>query len=236
MAQNSPREIIDWTLQKSGWGDLEKLERERWIDCQPPFEKAHYIDGFKWPDGKFRFKPDWPTVPFPRTAGVFGPAAEMPALLPGGQAAAVGGTILAMLADLTSLAWIQVRLSLMIAAAYGHDLADGESRAKEILALHGLDTAIGTSAAPATGKALSRIARRLILRHLRGPSLQALKAMFRFVGIRFSRAALLRGLPAVNIPAGLLAADVTTRRSAGKARAYYRTLPKVPPKVTVPQS
>ena len=51
----SPRQIIDWTLQKSGWGDLEKLERERWIDCQPPFEKAHYLDGFKWPDGKFRF-------------------------------------------------------------------------------------------------------------------------------------------------------------------------------------
>jgi anaerobic selenocysteine-containing dehydrogenase len=75
----SPRELIDWTLQKSGWGDLEKLERERWIDCQPPFEKAHYLDGFKWPDGKFRFKPDWPTVPFksPWTAG---PVAQMPVL------------------------------------------------------------------------------------------------------------------------------------------------------------
>jgi anaerobic selenocysteine-containing dehydrogenase len=75
----SPREIIDWTLKNSGWGDLEKLERERWIDCQPPFEKAHYLDGFKWPDGKFRFKPDWPTVPFksPWTAG---PVAQMPAL------------------------------------------------------------------------------------------------------------------------------------------------------------
>jgi anaerobic selenocysteine-containing dehydrogenase len=75
----TPREIIDWTLQKSGWGDLEKLERERWIDCQPPFEKAHYLDGFKWPDGKFRFKPDWPTVPFksPWTAG---PVAQMPVL------------------------------------------------------------------------------------------------------------------------------------------------------------
>jgi anaerobic selenocysteine-containing dehydrogenase len=73
------REIIDWTLKNSGWGDLETLERERWIDCQPPFERAHYLDGFKWPDGKFRFKPDWPKVPFksPWTAG---PVAQMPAL------------------------------------------------------------------------------------------------------------------------------------------------------------
>ena len=25
---------------------------------------AHYIKGFAYPDGKFRFKPDWPNVPF----------------------------------------------------------------------------------------------------------------------------------------------------------------------------
>ena len=35
-----------------------------WIDCQPDFDTAHYIKGFAWPDGKFRFKPDWPNVPF----------------------------------------------------------------------------------------------------------------------------------------------------------------------------
>ena len=38
--------------------------RKRWIDCQPDFETAHYLNGFTWPDGKFRFKPDWPNVPF----------------------------------------------------------------------------------------------------------------------------------------------------------------------------
>ena len=31
----SPREIIDWTLQKSGWGTLAELEAKKWIDCQP---------------------------------------------------------------------------------------------------------------------------------------------------------------------------------------------------------
>jgi anaerobic selenocysteine-containing dehydrogenase len=75
----SPRELIDWTLKNSGWGDLETLERQRWIDCQPPFEKAHYLDGFKWPDRKFRFKPDWPAVPF-NAAWIAGPVKEMPAL------------------------------------------------------------------------------------------------------------------------------------------------------------
>jgi anaerobic selenocysteine-containing dehydrogenase len=62
----TPRQLIDVTLQKSGWGTLAGLEANRWIDCQPDFATAHYLDGFAYPDGKFRFKPDWPQVPFGR--------------------------------------------------------------------------------------------------------------------------------------------------------------------------
>jgi len=62
----TPRELIDATLQKSGWGTLEELEANRWIDCQPDFETAHYLNGFAYKDRKFRFKPDWPNVPFGR--------------------------------------------------------------------------------------------------------------------------------------------------------------------------
>jgi anaerobic selenocysteine-containing dehydrogenase len=62
----TPRGIIDATLQASGWGILEELEAKRWIDCQPDFATAHYLNGFAYPDGKFRFKPDWPKVPFGR--------------------------------------------------------------------------------------------------------------------------------------------------------------------------
>ena len=58
------RAIIDWTLQKSKWGTLEELETKGYIDAQPAFEEAHFRKGFAWPDGKFRFKPDWPNVPF----------------------------------------------------------------------------------------------------------------------------------------------------------------------------
>jgi anaerobic selenocysteine-containing dehydrogenase len=75
----SARELIDWTLRRSGWGTLANLEAKRWIDCQPDFATSHYINGFAWPDGKFRFKPDWPNVPF-RSPVRSGPIERMPAL------------------------------------------------------------------------------------------------------------------------------------------------------------
>jgi anaerobic selenocysteine-containing dehydrogenase len=75
----TPREIIDWTLQNSGWGTLAELEDKKYLDCQPSFRQSHYLDGFAWPDGKFRFKPDWPKVPFAND-GAMGPIEGMPAL------------------------------------------------------------------------------------------------------------------------------------------------------------
>jgi anaerobic selenocysteine-containing dehydrogenase len=75
----SPREIIDWTLQRSGWGTLAELEEKKWIDCQPEFDKAHYVNGFGYPDKKFRFKPDWANIPAPRSNGIR-IAREMPRL------------------------------------------------------------------------------------------------------------------------------------------------------------
>jgi anaerobic selenocysteine-containing dehydrogenase len=75
----SPRELIDQMLRVSERGTFAELEASRWIDCQPPFEEAHYLTGFAWTDGKFRFKPDWPNVPF-RSPYPSGPVAEMPAL------------------------------------------------------------------------------------------------------------------------------------------------------------
>ena len=75
----SPRELIDWTLEKSGWGGLAALEEKGWIDCQPSFEVAHYVNGFGYPDGKFRFKPDWSKVSAPN-AGPMGNWQAMPQL------------------------------------------------------------------------------------------------------------------------------------------------------------
>ena len=75
----SPRELIDQMLRVSKRGTLEELEANRWLDCQPPFRKSHFLDGFNWPDGKFRFKPDWNNVPF-RSPYKCGPVAELPVM------------------------------------------------------------------------------------------------------------------------------------------------------------
>jgi anaerobic selenocysteine-containing dehydrogenase len=75
----TPRQLIDQMLRASKRGTLAELEGARWLDCQPPFEQAHYLTGFAWPDGKFRFKPDWENVPF-RSPYKSGPIAAMPAL------------------------------------------------------------------------------------------------------------------------------------------------------------
>ncbi|TAJ29273.1 molybdopterin oxidoreductase family protein [Bosea sp. (in: a-proteobacteria)] len=75
----SPRELVDWTLRETGRGTLDELIANEFIDIQPDFETAHYLKGFGYPDGRFRFKPVWPKVPNGND-GLRGPHAAMPAL------------------------------------------------------------------------------------------------------------------------------------------------------------
>ena len=77
--ESSARELSDRALQKSGWGSFDEMDKTNWRDVQPPFREAHYLDGFAWPDKKFRFKADWPNVPF-RNVGMQGPWRDMPVL------------------------------------------------------------------------------------------------------------------------------------------------------------
>jgi len=76
----TPRELIDWSVKASGWGDLQRLERENWIDCQPDFDTSHYLGGFAHPDEKFHFRPDWASVVLPTNVGPKGPTPDMPEL------------------------------------------------------------------------------------------------------------------------------------------------------------
>lgn len=73
------REIADRSLRASGLGTLAELEAVNWLDRQPPFRAAHFLDGFGNPGGKFRFRPDWTRVAN-ANAGVVGPAEALPAL------------------------------------------------------------------------------------------------------------------------------------------------------------
>ncbi|MFA6018953.1 MAG: molybdopterin-dependent oxidoreductase [Rhodospirillales bacterium] len=59
-------ELIDATLSLSGLPDAEEMARLRWLDMQPPFEDAHFLNGFGHADKKFRFKPDWGHADMPK--------------------------------------------------------------------------------------------------------------------------------------------------------------------------
>ncbi len=75
----TPRELIDATLQASSWGTIDDLEENRWIDCQPEFDRSHFKDGFRTPDKKFHFRADWKAVKFrPYNKGSYGPVDDMP--------------------------------------------------------------------------------------------------------------------------------------------------------------
>ena len=78
----SAREHIDHMLARYGHGDFDSLQQSRWLDVQPDFETAHYVNGFGHSDGKFHFRPKWqggiaPNKP-PRSIGLMGKHEELP--------------------------------------------------------------------------------------------------------------------------------------------------------------
>jgi anaerobic selenocysteine-containing dehydrogenase len=75
----SAREHVDWMLKASGYGNVDDLEANRWMDLQPDFETAHYLNGFDYPGGKFRFSPDWTSI-IANNDGPMGPWRDIPAL------------------------------------------------------------------------------------------------------------------------------------------------------------
>jgi anaerobic selenocysteine-containing dehydrogenase len=77
----SEREHIDRILKRHE-STFDSLKDSRWLDVQPDFDTAHYINGFGHKDGKFRFKPEWnggiaPNKP-PKSMGVLGPWQALP--------------------------------------------------------------------------------------------------------------------------------------------------------------
>ncbi len=68
----SSEQLIDETLEQSGYPPTQDFTEQHFIDCAPSFEEAHFINGFNWHDGKFRFAPNW------RELGAAG--GEMPTL------------------------------------------------------------------------------------------------------------------------------------------------------------
>lgn len=65
-------EMIDETLKLSGYPGARAVWEGHWEDRGLSFEESHFLSGFGFPDGKFRFMPDW--------ASIGGNAERMPAL------------------------------------------------------------------------------------------------------------------------------------------------------------
>ncbi|MEO1066456.1 MAG: molybdopterin oxidoreductase family protein [Pseudomonadota bacterium] len=61
--------------------DFDAMVKDPWYDVSDHLPN-HFVDGFGWPDGKFRFKADWDDIPAmfksPATMGKFGRHEELP--------------------------------------------------------------------------------------------------------------------------------------------------------------
>jgi anaerobic selenocysteine-containing dehydrogenase len=55
----SDRDIIAETMRRSGYGELEEIAKTGFVERALPEKQQHFAEGFGWPDGRFRFKPDW---------------------------------------------------------------------------------------------------------------------------------------------------------------------------------
>ncbi|MCW9045634.1 MAG: molybdopterin-dependent oxidoreductase [Alphaproteobacteria bacterium] len=55
-------EIIDGALKESGYIGADELYEQHWLDCSKSHEDQNHLNGFGFPDGKFRFAPDWKSL------------------------------------------------------------------------------------------------------------------------------------------------------------------------------
>lgn len=125
--------------------------------------------------------------------------------------------------DLVALAWIQNRMVLSIAAVYGHDMTDHRDRAAELLILQGIHNA-REPAIKAIVQASEKALAKVVLRHLRKEALVLVKQLFRVVGFKFTRKALLeKGVPFVAVPISAGVNQVSTQLLANSAIKFYDT-------------
>ncbi|NKB76674.1 MAG: molybdopterin-dependent oxidoreductase [Gammaproteobacteria bacterium] len=56
------QEMISESLERSGYPQASEFTEQHFLDCAPSFEEAHFLNGFHWPNKRFRFSPDWPAL------------------------------------------------------------------------------------------------------------------------------------------------------------------------------
>lgn len=73
-ARTAELTLIDQTLKTSAYPPREKFTNAHFLDCAPSFDHAHFLNGFRHPNKKFRFAPDWQAL------GPYAAAMKMPPL------------------------------------------------------------------------------------------------------------------------------------------------------------
>ncbi len=53
------RDMVAETFRRSHYPDLEEVALTGFVERELPDDRAHFRDGFAWPDKRFRFKPAW---------------------------------------------------------------------------------------------------------------------------------------------------------------------------------
>jgi anaerobic selenocysteine-containing dehydrogenase len=56
------REMVAETFRRSNYPPLDEVAKTGFVDRGLPEAEARFADGFAWPDGRFRFAPDWEAV------------------------------------------------------------------------------------------------------------------------------------------------------------------------------
>lgn len=56
------RDVVAETFARSGYPELDEIEATGYVDRERPDAIARFTQGFGWPDGRFRFAPDWQSV------------------------------------------------------------------------------------------------------------------------------------------------------------------------------
>jgi uncharacterized protein (DUF697 family) len=153
-------------------------------------------------------------------AAFSGGATALSGVIPGiGTAVAMTG---GASADVVACMKFQIEMTMAIATVYGHDiLVEEEKRICYVVAGLGAISEVAKEGGKAVG---SKAFIRLVQEHLKGATLQAVKEIFKLVGLRFTRAALEKAIPfGVGVVIGFSANKGLTWYVGSKARDYFST-------------
>ena len=76
----SDRDVVAETFRRSGYGELAEIEGTGFVERARPDGEQRFANGFGWPDGRYRFRPDWQAVADRHGYSWVCDPSEMPAL------------------------------------------------------------------------------------------------------------------------------------------------------------